>query len=373
MWPVRLGRLGRLARAVAVPLVAVVWTPVPAPVPDRHSGVPGERFVVFFPAASSAPGLGSPSSTLPGSSGCEVWFDLYPRRRMSCDGGWAVVAVPISPPRATTLRWRSAGRTGEIPFAILHVDVDAAPDPVTRGDAVTVTFAGDTPKLLITSCRVAARYCRDRPSWRRSVLLPIPADAPEGRELPFTWSFSYQFGDDAGGLSGTSRVWIALPPPSFAVRPMPATAGPGIPPAVAFTSQTPGVTITACGLSYRGAEARCDSSGIVALPIPPETPPGVTITFEHELSYTSTRPGEPDNTIHRTLPFRTAPNVFPFLPGAEAAPSPPSPTSPSASAASASAAPASALFPGRAWWLAGILVLGGLLTWRLLHRRRSGS
>ena len=301
----RLTRLARAAAALMATAGAALWVPTGFfHQLSRTSGLPGETVTVEFGGDVER---------------CEVWFALLSDRIRPCDRNLrATIDIPIATPQRTRLAWR-VWRPGAPPavdgddFTILQVDVTATPYEVKPGEPITVTFTG-RPMLDSLFCRI---------TWPERIPCPAPATNPrspapsvrfiapptprEGLPFSFRWRVEYRFRGDSGVRDGISTIWIDQPPPVFRARTDPPTVDPGRSLVVAFTSGTAGVTITACGLAYRGVSARCTPSHLAAIVVPSDTAPGTTITVDYDLAYTSTRPREPDNTITNTLAVRVGP------------------------------------------------------------------
>jgi len=241
----------------------------------------------------------------------------------------AVGALPSAPsdsPSDSPSPFVSASvqQTGT-PFTGPGVAVTAVPEPVERGKPVTVTLTGVPSGLTIITCQVvlglAVAACAGGPAGQREVLVTVPADTPEGSELPLSWTFTYTYGygkEPTEKGHGSTVVRVALPSPEFSVLPATDAALPGLPFVVTFASSTPGVTVTGCGLTYRSREP-CSRSGVAVVMIPPDTPPNSSITFSWDLSYTSTRPGEQPGARADRLTVRVVAEQPRFIAGVQPA------------------------------------------------------
>ncbi|WIM94987.1 hypothetical protein ACTOB_007048 [Actinoplanes oblitus] len=295
------------------------------------------------PAAAAAPFAGAratPAQALPGRrtrvdltvretkeewviSTCAVRFDGQDAVEcVAIDGRSASVSVDV--PESGELHWEMtftrggiatvkppavlrveppAPESGIVPFTVLRVDGTTDPGIAEPGRPLDVTLAVNDAAVGLTDCHATfagvTGECAPEAATTRTVRIVVPQDAPRGRQLTLTWTFTLRRdGEDFDKGDGHLRVWVAVAPPRFDVTP--STAQPGLPLVVTFRSGTTGVTVDTCALTYRGA-AGCGAGHTAVLIVPATARVGGILRIPWTLTYRSTRPNEKPGSAAGTL------------------------------------------------------------------------
>ncbi|MET3424854.1 hypothetical protein BJ973_004066 [Actinoplanes tereljensis] len=292
-----IARRALCALAMVIALLPAHADPAPfKPLVRITAGWPGDQVNVYF--ANSQYNVVD----------CRLYWAAAEDKKADCDGKHhAVIDVPDLPPGPTGLRWEmeygppaSPSPDGEhmgdeIPFTVNGVRAAADHVEAEPGDLVTVTFTPVGTGVGIGDCGIDEPVKAACPTETdvSQAQITVPGNALPGSSVALHWyaeSGPRGFGHSTGGNIGVKIR--PLPPAEFDVRGQADTLGPGQPFIATFRSLTPGVTITGCGLTL-GDRSACGSSDVAVVMIPPDTPSGTRLTIPWDLTYSSTRPGEP--------------------------------------------------------------------------------
>jgi len=252
-------------------------------------------------------------------AGCRLYWAEAMEKKADCDLAYhAVIEVPDLPPGQAVLRWEMDYRppvvaqllpsgspspdvvptSGEIPFTVDGVVATADRAEPEPGGPLAVTFTPIGTGVIINDCGIdeGIRASCPKNTDVSQARITVPATAVPGDDLKLHWYAVSGPKGEPRRNEGYLRVKIRpLPPAEFDVRGQADTLGPGQPFIAMFRSLTSGVTITGCGLTL-GDRSACGASDAAVVMIPPDARSGTTLTIPWDLTYSSTRPGEPTDT-----------------------------------------------------------------------------